>query len=60
MIHFVLFDPLTGAILRFGVCSADDLAVQGPDVLAFESNPGVTDSTHRVDPASRTLIPNGG
>lgn len=59
MIHFIQFDPVTGAILRFGVCSADDLAIQGPHVLAFENNPAVTDSTHRVDLAARTLIPTG-
>lgn len=56
MIHYVAFDPETGDILRFGTCSADDLAIHGPDVLAFETSPGVTDATHRVDPITRALI----
>ncbi|MBX9709213.1 MAG: hypothetical protein K2X61_14920 [Caulobacteraceae bacterium] len=57
MIHYVVFDPATGEILRFGVCPADDLAAHGAHVVAFEADPGVTDSTHRVDPATRALIP---
>lgn len=59
MIHYVTFDPVTGLILKFGHCSADDLAVHGPDVLAFETNPLATDSTHRVDLVARALIPLG-
>lgn len=57
MIHYVVFDPATGAILRFGVCTADDLAVHGDHVLAFDEDPRVTDATHRVDPNTRQLVP---
>lgn len=57
MIHFVAFDPETGAILRFGHCLAEDFYAQQGDALAFEADPGVTDVSHRVDVATRTLIP---
>lgn len=56
MIHFVVFDPATGDILRFGTCPADDLSIHGEHVLAFPASPGVTDATHRVDLTTRALV----
>lgn len=56
MIWYVVFDPETGVILKFGISMPDDLAVHGPHVLAFEADQMATDRTHRVDPATRTLI----
>ena len=58
MIWFVVFDPESGAIRRFGSCLPDDACLQG-DVLAFDTDPGVTDATHRVDLITRRLILKG-
>jgi len=46
MIHFVVVDA-DGLILRFGQCQPEDAAIQGDEVLTFETDPAVSDITHR-------------